>query len=153
MNDRLSVNKSTKIFLVFYFIPKINFFPYQTTFEHRLGLTSAPAHQVQALIFFRGCWLNTLACLRCMKPWLLCCWERRPVTPQSERWAIFHFVKNPLRQAPSSCVIVLHLQVCLDDVLQSLIDGQADAPAEQLCVEAAMILLELLKCIISQVIQ
>uniref|UniRef100_UPI0037E89D37 WD repeat- and FYVE domain-containing protein 4 isoform X2 n=1 Tax=Semicossyphus pulcher TaxID=241346 RepID=UPI0037E89D37 len=40
--------------------------------------------------------------------------------------------------------------VCLDDALQSLIDSQADAPAQQLCVEAATILLELVKVIITQ---
>ncbi len=43
------------------------------------------------------------------------------------------------------------LQVRLDDVLQSLIDSQADTPAQQLCVEAATILLELVKVIITQV--
>ncbi|XP_078129346.1 WD repeat- and FYVE domain-containing protein 4 isoform X3 [Sander vitreus] len=38
----------------------------------------------------------------------------------------------------------------LDDILQSLIDSQADNPAQQLCVEAAKILLELVKVIITQ---
>uniref|UniRef100_A0A3B5BGB8 WDFY family member 4 n=1 Tax=Stegastes partitus TaxID=144197 RepID=A0A3B5BGB8_9TELE len=38
----------------------------------------------------------------------------------------------------------------LDDVLQSLIDSQADAPAQQLCVEAATILMDLVKVIITQ---
>ncbi|XP_044069032.1 WD repeat- and FYVE domain-containing protein 4 isoform X3 [Siniperca chuatsi] len=41
-------------------------------------------------------------------------------------------------------------EVHLDDVLQSLIDSQADTPAQQLCVEAATILLELVKVIINQ---
>ncbi|XP_059215445.1 WD repeat- and FYVE domain-containing protein 4 [Centropristis striata] len=41
-------------------------------------------------------------------------------------------------------------KVQLDDTLQSLIDSQADAPAQQLCVEAATILLELIKVIIAQ---
>lgn len=45
-----------------------------------------------------------------------------------------------------------HRQVCLDDFLQSLIDSQADGPAQQLCVEAAVILLELVKALIAQVI-
>lgn len=45
-----------------------------------------------------------------------------------------------------------HRQVCLDDFLQSLIDSQADSPAQQLCVEAAVILLELVKALIAQVI-
>ncbi|XP_034537065.1 WD repeat- and FYVE domain-containing protein 4 isoform X2 [Notolabrus celidotus] len=40
--------------------------------------------------------------------------------------------------------------VPLDDALQSLIDSQADTPAQQLCVEAAMIVLELVKVIITQ---
>ncbi|XP_029305197.1 LOW QUALITY PROTEIN: WD repeat- and FYVE domain-containing protein 4 [Cottoperca gobio] len=40
--------------------------------------------------------------------------------------------------------------VPLDDILQSLIDSQADTPAQQLCVEAATILLELVKVIITQ---
>lgn len=44
-----------------------------------------------------------------------------------------------------------HLQVHLDDILQSLIDSQADSPAQQLCVEAATILLKLVKVIITQV--
>lgn len=44
-----------------------------------------------------------------------------------------------------------HLQVLLDDVLQSLIDSQANTPAQQLCVEAATILLELVKVVITQV--
>lgn len=44
-----------------------------------------------------------------------------------------------------------HLQVHLDNVLQSLIDSQADTPAQQLCVEAATILLDLVKAIITQV--
>ncbi|XP_070771661.1 WD repeat- and FYVE domain-containing protein 4 [Enoplosus armatus] len=39
-------------------------------------------------------------------------------------------------------------KVHLDDVLQSLIESQADTPAQQLCVEAATILLELVKVII-----
>ncbi|XP_069573980.1 WD repeat- and FYVE domain-containing protein 4 [Brachyistius frenatus] len=38
----------------------------------------------------------------------------------------------------------------LDDILQSLIDSQADTPAQQLCVEAATILLELVKVIITR---
>ncbi|KAA8583834.1 hypothetical protein FQN60_015042 [Etheostoma spectabile] len=38
----------------------------------------------------------------------------------------------------------------LDDILQSLINSQADNPAQQLCVEAATILLELVKVIITQ---
>lgn len=41
-------------------------------------------------------------------------------------------------------------KVNLDDILQSLIDSQADAPAHQLCVEAATILLELVKVVITQ---
>ncbi|KAM3606165.1 uncharacterized protein V6R79_011883 [Siganus canaliculatus] len=41
-------------------------------------------------------------------------------------------------------------EVDLDDVFQSLIDSQADAPSRQLCVEAATILLGLVKVIISQ---
>ncbi|XP_068183056.1 WD repeat- and FYVE domain-containing protein 4 isoform X2 [Antennarius striatus] len=41
-------------------------------------------------------------------------------------------------------------KVHLDEALQSLIDSQADAPSEQLCVEAATIMLELLKVIITQ---
>ncbi|XP_044228580.1 WD repeat- and FYVE domain-containing protein 4 isoform X3 [Thunnus albacares] len=41
-------------------------------------------------------------------------------------------------------------KVNLDDNLQSLIDSQADSPAPELCVEAATILLELVKVIISQ---
>ncbi|XP_071336839.1 WD repeat- and FYVE domain-containing protein 4 isoform X2 [Trachinotus anak] len=40
--------------------------------------------------------------------------------------------------------------VHLDDILQSLIDSQANSPAQQLCVEAATILLELVKVIITQ---
>ncbi|KAF7651115.1 hypothetical protein LDENG_00115980, partial [Lucifuga dentata] len=38
----------------------------------------------------------------------------------------------------------------LDDILQSLIESQADSPAPQLCHEAAIILLELVKVIIMQ---
>lgn len=50
------------------------------------------------------------------------------------------------------CVLVVDgLQRNLDDVLQSLIDSQEDAPAPQLSVEAATILLELVKVIITQV--
>ncbi|XP_033955876.1 WD repeat- and FYVE domain-containing protein 4 isoform X1 [Pseudochaenichthys georgianus] len=41
-------------------------------------------------------------------------------------------------------------KVPLDDMLQSLIDSQADSPAQQLCVEAATILLELVKVIITK---
>ncbi|XP_078016803.1 WD repeat- and FYVE domain-containing protein 4 isoform X2 [Epinephelus lanceolatus] len=41
-------------------------------------------------------------------------------------------------------------KVHVDDVLQSLIDSQAESPAQQLCVEAAAILLELVKVIITQ---
>ncbi|XP_056292336.1 WD repeat- and FYVE domain-containing protein 4 isoform X5 [Pseudoliparis swirei] len=41
-------------------------------------------------------------------------------------------------------------KVHLDDFLQSLIDSQAETPAQQLCVEAATILLALVKTIISQ---
>uniref|UniRef100_UPI003AAAFB81 WD repeat- and FYVE domain-containing protein 4 n=1 Tax=Centroberyx gerrardi TaxID=166262 RepID=UPI003AAAFB81 len=41
-------------------------------------------------------------------------------------------------------------KVHLDDILQSLIDSQADAPVHQLCLEAATILLELVKVIITQ---
>ncbi|XP_011601683.2 WD repeat- and FYVE domain-containing protein 4 isoform X2 [Takifugu rubripes] len=40
--------------------------------------------------------------------------------------------------------------VPLDDVLQSLIDSPEDAPAQQLCVETATILLELVKAIITK---
>ncbi|XP_030297212.1 WD repeat- and FYVE domain-containing protein 4 isoform X1 [Sparus aurata] len=40
--------------------------------------------------------------------------------------------------------------VHLDDALQSLIDSQADSPAKQLCAEAATILLELVKVLITQ---
>ncbi|XP_026164856.1 WD repeat- and FYVE domain-containing protein 4 isoform X1 [Mastacembelus armatus] len=38
----------------------------------------------------------------------------------------------------------------LDDILQSLIDSQSETPAQQLCVEAAVILVELVKVIITQ---
>jgi len=41
--------------------------------------------------------------------------------------------------------------VHLDDALQLLIDSQADAPAQQLCAEAAVMLLELVKVVISKV--
>ncbi|XP_035461782.2 WD repeat- and FYVE domain-containing protein 4 isoform X3 [Scophthalmus maximus] len=41
-------------------------------------------------------------------------------------------------------------KVHLDDILQSLIDSQADTPAQQLCVEAATILLELVKLVITR---
>nr|XP_046257722.1 WD repeat- and FYVE domain-containing protein 4 isoform X2 [Scatophagus argus] len=41
-------------------------------------------------------------------------------------------------------------KVHLDDVLQSLIVSQVDSPAQQLCAEAATILLELVKVIISE---
>ncbi|XP_010735894.3 WD repeat- and FYVE domain-containing protein 4 isoform X3 [Larimichthys crocea] len=41
-------------------------------------------------------------------------------------------------------------EVHLDNVLQSLIDSQADSPAQHLCVEAATILLELVKVIVTQ---
>ncbi|KAK2824252.1 hypothetical protein Q5P01_021427 [Channa striata] len=41
-------------------------------------------------------------------------------------------------------------KVHLDDILQSLIDSQLEAPAQQLCVEAAIILLELVKAVITQ---
>ncbi|XP_068423686.1 WD repeat- and FYVE domain-containing protein 4 isoform X1 [Clinocottus analis] len=41
-------------------------------------------------------------------------------------------------------------KVHLDDFLQSLIDSQAETPAQQLCVEAATILLALVKAIITQ---
>lgn len=47
--------------------------------------------------------------------------------------------------------IACPLQVRLDDILQSLIDSQADTPAQQLCVEAVTILLELVKVIITRV--
>lgn len=155
-HPKFTVIQGLSLLKYFYFIPKstsiIDFLPCQTTFEPILGLMSAPAPRVQALMFFRGCWSDTLTCLRCMKPWLLCCWEIRPVTLQGERWVSFHLVNHPLHQSPSSCFIVHHLQVHLDDVLQSLIDSQADTPAQQLCVEAATILLELVKCIITQVI-
>uniref|UniRef100_A0A3Q2DP19 Alfy-like armadillo-like repeat domain-containing protein n=1 Tax=Cyprinodon variegatus TaxID=28743 RepID=A0A3Q2DP19_CYPVA len=42
-------------------------------------------------------------------------------------------------------------EVSLDDALQSFIESQLEGPVQQLCVEAATILLELLKVIISQV--
>ncbi|XP_029926583.1 WD repeat- and FYVE domain-containing protein 4 [Myripristis murdjan] len=42
------------------------------------------------------------------------------------------------------------LQVHLDDILQSTIDRQADTPVRELCPEAATILLELVKVIITQ---
>lgn len=45
-----------------------------------------------------------------------------------------------------------HLQAHLDDALQSLIDGQADTPTKQLCVEAATILLKLVKALLTQVL-
>lgn len=38
-----------------------------------------------------------------------------------------------------------------DDALQSLIDRQAAAPSPQLCVEAATILLDLVKVVVTQV--
>ncbi|XP_047459291.1 WD repeat- and FYVE domain-containing protein 4 isoform X2 [Mugil cephalus] len=41
-------------------------------------------------------------------------------------------------------------KVHLDDMLQSFIDGQTDSPAQQLCVEAATILLDLVKVVITQ---
>ncbi|XP_015799744.3 WD repeat- and FYVE domain-containing protein 4 isoform X2 [Nothobranchius furzeri] len=41
-------------------------------------------------------------------------------------------------------------EVCLDDILQSLIESQAEAPATQLCVEAATTMLELVKVILTQ---
>ncbi|XP_039994634.1 WD repeat- and FYVE domain-containing protein 4 isoform X3 [Xiphias gladius] len=41
-------------------------------------------------------------------------------------------------------------EVHLDDILQSLIGSQANTPAHQLCVEAATILLELVKVVITQ---
>ncbi|XP_038152382.1 WD repeat- and FYVE domain-containing protein 4 [Cyprinodon tularosa] len=41
-------------------------------------------------------------------------------------------------------------EVSLDDALQSFIESQLEGPVQQLCVEAATILLELLKVIISQ---
>nr|XP_057914861.1 WD repeat- and FYVE domain-containing protein 4 isoform X2 [Doryrhamphus excisus] len=44
----------------------------------------------------------------------------------------------------------LDKEVNLDESLQFLIDSQADAPALQLCVEAAAILLELIKVIVTQ---
>lgn len=43
------------------------------------------------------------------------------------------------------------MQVQLDDILQSLIDSEAETPAQPLCMEAATILLKLVKGIISQV--
>ena len=39
----------------------------------------------------------------------------------------------------------------LDDTLQSMIDSEEDAPAQQFSVEAATILLELVKVVITQV--
>lgn len=56
-------------------------------------------------------------------------------------------VHDPFPNAPIMC----HPKVPLDDMLQSLIDSQADSPAQQLCVEAATILLELVKVIITKV--
>lgn len=44
------------------------------------------------------------------------------------------------------------LKVNLDDVLQSLVDGLNDMPPQQLCAEAATILLELVKAVITEVI-
>uniref|UniRef100_A0A8C4GFJ4 WDFY family member 4 n=1 Tax=Dicentrarchus labrax TaxID=13489 RepID=A0A8C4GFJ4_DICLA len=46
--------------------------------------------------------------------------------------------------------LLLGRKVNLDDVLQSFIDSQADTPAQPLCVEAAIILLELVKVIVTQ---
>ncbi|XP_072247156.1 WD repeat- and FYVE domain-containing protein 4 isoform X1 [Leuresthes tenuis] len=43
-------------------------------------------------------------------------------------------------------------KVHLDDALQLLIDSQADAPAQQLCAEAAVILLQLVKVVISKAV-
>lgn len=59
---------------------------------------------------------------------------------------------SPRLHARSLASIMPHRQVCLDDFLQSLIDSQADGPAQQLCVEAAVILLELVKALVAQVI-
>lgn len=39
----------------------------------------------------------------------------------------------------------------LDDILQSLIDDQVDSPAQPLCVEAASIMMELVKVIVTEV--
>lgn len=44
-----------------------------------------------------------------------------------------------------------HLKVKLDETLQSLIESQANCPAQQLCPEAATILLELVKNTITKV--
>lgn len=60
--------------------------------------------------------------------------------------------ESPSSPPPYLRSIMLCLQVCLDDFLQSLIDSQAASPAQQLCVEAAVILLELVKALITQVI-
>lgn len=43
------------------------------------------------------------------------------------------------------------LQMHLDDILQSLIDDQVDSPAQPLCVEAASIMMELVKVIVTEV--
>lgn len=60
--------------------------------------------------------------------------------------------ESPSSSPPCLRSIMLRLQVCLDDFLQSLIDSQAASPAQQLRVEAAVILLELIKALITQVI-
>lgn len=60
--------------------------------------------------------------------------------------------ESPSSPPPYLHSIMLRLQVCLDDFLQSLIDSQAASPAQQLHVEAAVILLELVKALITQVI-
>ena len=49
------------------------------------------------------------------------------------------------------CLSTLHLQGDLDSVLQSVIDSQADGTVHKLCPEAAAILLELVRTIISRV--
>lgn len=116
------------------------------------GLMSVPPSHVQALLFCRGCWSDSLTCLRCMKPWALCWWGWRRITLQRERWVIYHFVNHFRRHSwLSNGGILYHLQVYLDDNLQSLIDTQAESPAQQLCSEAATILLGLIRVIISQV--
>lgn len=126
---------------------------FQTTFVYILGPLSAEVPHVQALMFCRGYWSDRSTCLRCMEHWLLSWWGGRRTTLWMKRCGIGCIICFEIHnhQPSHQALIVCSPQAPLDDILQSLIDSQADTPATQLCHEGATIMLELVKVIIMRV--
>lgn len=116
------------------------------TWSHECSSTSCPGFEVLQGLLVRHSHLPQV--YEALAALLL---ERKASHTTEENVSIGYFMSHCQYITHHDALIMCDLQVSLDDALQSMIDSQADAPAQHLCVEAATILLELVKAIITQV--